>query len=102
MPQGPIAVQQSPAANGNKSALYVNGAKVIKASAGMVAQINVLVAGAAGAVYDCATTAAAAAVTANQIAVIPATVGPVEIRFPALVGIVVVPGAGQVISVSYD
>lgn len=100
MPQGPIAVQQSPAINGNKTALYVNKTTVIKATPGMIAQVNVLVAGAPGTINDCATTAAVA--TANEIAVIPATVGPIEIRFPCLVGLVVAPGPGQVLSVSYD
>lgn len=97
MPQGPI--QTLDFTDGTKTALYVNGTTVIKAQPGMVAQINVLVAGVAGTVNDCATTAAVA--TANEIAAIPATVGPIRLGFPCAVGIVVAPGAGQVVSVSY-
>jgi hypothetical protein len=82
--------------------LYINTTNaptVIKAAKGYIARVSVIVAGAAGAVYDCATTAAA--ITANEIAVIPATIGPVALEFPCLTGITVLPGAGQIISVSY-
>ena len=46
-----------------------------------------------GSINDCATTAAIA--TANQVAVIPETVGPVELDFPCLAGICVALGTGQ-------
>lgn len=86
---------------GTKSALCVTAATIVKAAAGAVMNLEVIVAGAPGAVYDCAATADASA-TANQVAVIPAAVGPVKLEFPCLVGIVVVPGAGQKVSVSYQ
>ncbi|QMV32405.1 hypothetical protein 8G_00011 [Ralstonia phage Hyacinthe] len=64
-------------------------------------RVNVLVAGTAGgAAYDAATTATAAA--ANQIGAWPNTVGSYLIDMPCLNGIVIVPGAGQTVSVSYD
>jgi|SRR6185437_15236539 len=88
------------ASGGVSSALYVSGTHVIKASPGRVIRVNVLVAGAAGTINDCATTAAVA--TANEVAVIPATVGPIDLEFPCLTGITVAPGAAQVISVSYQ
>lgn len=100
MPQGPIAVVQTPPTGGTKSSLYITGTTVVKSTPGMVAKAIVLVAGAPGTINDCSTTAAVA--TANEIAVLPAAVGPIELEFPCLVGIVVVPGAGQVISLSYQ
>lgn len=99
MPQGPFPVfLQNP--GGNKTALYCNAPTVIKNGPGSVISANVLVAGAAGAVYDCI--GSANAKTANQIAVIPAAAGPLEINFPCLVGITYLPGASQVTSFSYQ
>ena len=85
-----------------KSALCFSGApRVLKASAGTVATVSVIVAGSgAGGVYDCATTGAASA-TANQIAAIPNFVGTSVMQFPCLVGVTIYPGTGQTISVSY-
>jgi hypothetical protein len=104
MPQGPIAVAQTPYTGGTLNKLYINtttAPTVIKASKGYIARLSVLVAGSAtGALYDCATTAAA--VTANEVAVIPETVGVTSLEFPCLTGITVLPGTGQVISVSYS
>lgn len=54
----------------------------------------------AGSVNDAATVAAAAA--GNLIAAIPNTVGVFLVDFPLLAGLVIVPGTGQVVSVSYD
>ena len=99
MPQGPIAVLQTPPLYGTATTLYVTGTQVIKATPGIVCKVNVIVAGAAGGIYDCATTAAIA--TANEIASVPATAGPLSIEFPCLVGITYKPGSGQVISISY-
>jgi hypothetical protein len=84
---------------GLSTALNITSPTVIKASPGRLVRINVIVAGAAGAANDCATTGAAAA--ANEVAVIPAAVGPVLLDWPCLTGIVVAPGAGQTIAVSY-
>lgn len=101
MPQNPIQVQQYPPASGRSSRLFINGTTVVKAVPGTVIQLNVLAAGSGtGTVNDCATTAAVA--TANEIAVIPETVGPLLLNFPCLVGITITPGTGQELSVSYD
>lgn len=90
----------APPSNGFvQTALNVNQPTVVKATPGSVLMMNVLVAGSVGAIYDCASSAAAT--TSNEIAVIPAAAGPVELNFPCLVGIVVKPGANQVVSLSY-
>jgi hypothetical protein len=66
-----------------------------------VVRVNVLVAGTtAGTVNDSASVAGAGA--ANEIAALPNVVGPILIDFPILAGLVIVPGTGQVVSVSYD
>ncbi|OYV61585.1 MAG: hypothetical protein B7Z69_00540 [Actinobacteria bacterium 21-73-9] len=80
--------------------LDVTTATVIKASSGRVCNVNVIVAGStAGTVNDVATTGGAAA--ANQVATIPDAVGNYSIQMPCLTGIVVVPGTGQTVAVSY-
>ena len=101
-PSAATPTYPAPAGGGNVStALGVSGTKLVKASAGAVIRALVTVAGSgAGGIYDC--TATAAAVTANQIAVTPATVGPIDIQFPCLVGIFVVTGSGQQIALSYE
>lgn len=64
-------------------------------------RVQVIVAGtAAGAAYDAS--AVAGAVVANQIAVWPNTVGTYLIDMPCYSGILIVPGAGQTVAVSYD
>jgi hypothetical protein len=87
---------------GNKSALYLNGTtpQQIKVGPGAVVRAVVLVAGSGtGAIYDAATTASA--ITANEIATIPETIGPIELDFPVAQGIVVSLGTGQAVSLSY-
>ena len=53
-----------------------------------------------GSVNDSATIAGAT--EANQIAAIPNVVGPILIDFPILAGLVITPGEGQVVNVTYD
>jgi len=81
------------------SSLNITAATVVKATAGRIVTVVVTTAGAAGAVYDHATTSGTGA--ASLIAVIPATVGVYELDFPCANGIVVAPGAAQVVSVSF-
>lgn len=77
----------------------LTAATVVKASAGRVVRISVIVAGSAtGRVYD----AAATGVTTNPIYVIPMTVGVVDVNIPTQYGIVVVPGTGQTVSGSFS
>jgi hypothetical protein len=98
MPQGPFQVQVL--SNATKRTLNITANTVIKASNGNIATVSVVVAGtAAGSIHDAATVAAA--VTANQVAALPATAGPLAINFPVTSGIVVKPGTGQTIAVSW-
>lgn len=86
--------------NGASKTLNITTGTVVKLGAGRVARVSVNVAGAAGALYDVATVASA--VAANQIAVVPATVGIYTVDFPVNLGLVYVPGASQVAAVSYN
>ncbi|KWN80868.1 hypothetical protein WM24_23835 [Burkholderia ubonensis] len=87
-------------ASGKTPIYNITAAAVVKATPGRLVRINVVVAGsAAGTANDCATTGAAAA--ANEIAVIPNTVGTYYLDWPCATGIVVVPGTGQTVAVSY-
>lgn len=101
MPQGPIAVASANLLpQGAKNSLNITTATVVKAAPGTVLSVIVQVAGSGtGTVNDCTTVAAVAA--ANQVAVIPETVGPIEISFPCTKGIVVTPGTGQTLAVSF-
>lgn len=84
-----------------KSAVHITAPTVVKASKGYLESINVITAGSTvGTVNDCTTTGAAA--IANQIGSIPETVGPQTIRMPFQNGLVIVPGTGQVLSLSFQ
>lgn len=120
MPQGAIATvvaknptnAGAPASldNGNNlmtshggllSHLNITATTVVKATPGRLAKVVVLVAGsAAGSVNDVATTGGVA--TANEVFSIPNTAGVYDLDFPMGVGIVVAPGTGQTIAVSYS
>lgn len=96
--RAPTSAQSSNASITSK--LNITTATVVKAAAGELVCFNVTVAGAAGTINDVTTTGAAAA--ANVIAAIPAVLGSYCGRFPFLSGLVVAPGAAQVVSVSYQ
>ena len=84
----------------NKSKLNISAANVVTTNTGHVASISVITAGSTpGTVNDVATTGGAA--TANEVFVIPNTVGRYPIDFPFFNGLVIVPGTGQVVAVSY-
>ena len=86
---------------GSRTMLDITANTVVKTLAGRVVKVAVLVAGsAAGGVYD-AKTVAGSSVT-NQIAVIPNTVGVYSIDIPTFNGIVVEPGTGQTVVISYS
>jgi hypothetical protein len=82
------------------SKLNITTATVVKPASGILVCFAVTVAGAAGTINDTTTTGGAAA--ANVIAAIPAVVGYYCGQFPFLSGLVVSPGAAQVVSVSYQ
>lgn len=86
---------------GLKSVKNLTAAAVVQGGVGRIAKVSVIVAGsAAGTVNDVLTTGAAG--VANQVAVIPNTVGVYDIDWPMSLGIVVVPGTGQTVAVSYQ
>lgn len=85
---------------GTKTFFNIAANTLVKATAGRVAKVSVIVAGdAAGTVHDSATIAGAS--TPNALAIIPNTVGIYNLDFPCANGIVVKTGANQVIMVSY-
>jgi len=86
---------------GTTSAFNITAATVVKTGGGRLIKISVIVAGsAAGAAYDYASTSGVSA--ASEIFVIPNTVGIYEIDWPLATGLVIVPGTGQTIAVSYQ
>lgn len=90
----------SPTPWGNATALDISAATVIKAAPGVAVMAQVITAGTtAGTVND--TTATKSAAVTNQVAALPNVVGAVPINMPCATGIVVVPGSGQVISLSF-
>lgn len=97
MPQSPIQTVNVPV-SGRR--LNITAATVLKAAPGRLYKLVVIVAGAAGTVNDCLTTGAAAA--ANELCVLPAVVGPVEMNVAFLTGLVVVPGAGQTVAAYFN
>jgi hypothetical protein len=85
---------------GTSSQLNITAATLVKATPGRLVKIEVTTAGsAAGAAYDAATTSGN--VAANLIAPLPDTVGGIVLDWPCQNGILIVPGTGQVLSVSY-
>ena len=83
--------------NGNKQTAGITSATLLKTGSGRVAVVSVLVGGAAGAIYDTNN----ASSTANKIYVTPTTAGVYFVNLPVNNGIVVAPGAGQTLAVSY-
>jgi hypothetical protein len=75
-------------------------AAVISAASGYLVSFNVIVAGAAGTINNTTTTGGIA--SGNALCATPATVGiyPVGVKFSS--GLVVNPGAGQTITVTYS
>lgn len=86
---------------GLKTAKNLTASTVVKATAGRIARVSVIVAGStAGSINDVATTGGAA--VANEIAVVANTVGVYDIDMPCTTGIVFVPGTGMTAVVSYS
>ena len=93
------ASQTYMAVQGLINAPGLTAATVVKPSTGRIASVSVIVAGAAvGHIYDANVTSA----TGKPLYVIPQTVGVVFVNMPASFGILVVPGSGQTVSVSYS
>jgi hypothetical protein len=88
--------------NGLSTLEGITGPTVVKATSGRVASVSVIVAGsAAGAIYD-----SASLTQTNQLWVIPATAAstgePYVVNLPCDSGILVVPGSGQILSLSWS
>ena len=85
---------------GTNSVLNITAATVVKVSPGTIWNVNVTTAGTTvGGVYDFATATGEGA--ANLVAVIPIVAGAINLTFPCKTGILIVPGTGQVVSVSF-
>jgi hypothetical protein len=96
---GPVDFTTAPGATA--SVLNITAATVVKASASAGLQVIVNTAGSTvGSVSDTTTVGAVAA--ANLVFSIPNVVGLYALTFPFHSGIVVTPGTGQVLSVSYS
>lgn len=77
----------------------ISTATVVKTGQGRIARVAVVTAGSTvGSIYD----ATDAAATTDKLWTIPNTTGITEINLPVNNGIVVVPGTGQTVAVSYS
>jgi hypothetical protein len=77
----------------------LTAATVLKTTAGRVCNVVVTVAGSApGSVYDSNTTTG----TSKKLFVIPNTTGVYVVNMPTRIGLLVVPGTGQTVTVSYS
>jgi len=86
---------------GSVNSLEISSATYLKTQYGWVAKVSVIVAGTTtGMVYDASSTATAT--TGTRLAVIPNTVGIYTIGMPVNNGIVVTPGSGMIVAVSYS
>ncbi len=99
MPQNPIPVQVRPYP-ALKNKLNLTAATVVKVGKGTCLTVSVIVAGSApGTINDVATDAPTAD---NQIGIIPNAVGSAPVNFAFSTGLLIVPGAGQTVAVSYQ
>lgn len=90
-----------PRPGGTSNRLNITVATLVKATPGTIYNVSVTTAGTTtGAVNDAALVANAAA--SNLVATIPNTVGNYSMVFPCKTGIVITPGTGQVLSVSFN
>jgi hypothetical protein len=92
------AAQQTLLIAGNQVATGVTAATLVATGQGRVATVSVIVAGVAGKLYD----ASLATATTNPLAVMPATVGVFVVNLPFNNGLVIAPGAGQTVTVSFS
>jgi hypothetical protein len=86
---------------GNKNVTGITAQAVVSANPGRVATVSVIVAGSTtGTIWDAANTASAS--NARRLAAIPMSVGVYVINMPVAYGIVVTPGTGMTVAVSYS
>lgn len=84
---------------GVRNKLDISAATLVYTGVGRVCTVVVTAAGTTtGTIYDSNNAAA----TTGKIFIIPNTVGVTVVNFPVTAGIVVTPGSGQVVSISYS
>jgi len=90
-----------PVCSGEQATNNISADAVVKAGVGRLVRISVVTAGsAAGAAHDCAAIGDAAA--GNKVATIPNTAGTIMLLdWPCGLGIVLKPGSGQVLAVTW-
>ena len=87
------------AVQGAKIFQNITATTVVSNTAGRLAVVTVTTAGSSvGTIYD----AAATGITTRPIYTIPNTVGVVFVNLPVAYGVVVIPGTGQAVTVSYS
>lgn len=95
MPQYPYSLP----AGGTLNQLVISTNTVVKGSPGQVCSVSIITSGStSGAIHDCTTSGAA---TSGNV-MMPLTSGTFYAPFKASKGITVIPGTGQVLSVSYE
>lgn len=96
-----VVLPNSLVARGIASRLDITASTLVASGVHQIATLCVITAGStAGTLNDSATTGGAA--TANEVAAIPNAVGCNQLDWPMANGIVVVPGTGQAVSISYN
>ena len=94
------AAQNALDLSGQRNSLALTTTTVVSAKPGRVIVVSVVVAGTGdGTIYDASSIATA--VSGRELAVIPQTVGPFTLAMPVAYGIVVAPGTGQTVTVSF-
>ncbi len=84
---------------GSQITTDITSATLVLSGQGRIARVSVVVAGSgAGSIYD----ASSASATTGKLWTIPTTVGVTEINLPVNNGIVVAPGSGQTVAISYS
>lgn len=84
---------------GKLIATAITAPTVISVAAGRVVKVSVIVAGTSGGtIYDSTSVTS----LAKPVAKIPVAEGITKVNIPVTVGIVVIPGAGQTVTVSYS
>ncbi len=87
------------AISGTQVTTNITTATLVKSGQGWIARVSIVDAGsAAGAIYDASTASA----TTDKLFTLPMTAGIAEINLPVNNGIVVAPGTGQTIVISYS
>jgi hypothetical protein len=87
------------AVQGAKIRQNITSATVVSAAQGRLATVSITTGGSTnGVIYD----SASASVTTRPIYTIPNTIGIVFVNLPVAYGVVVAPGTGQAVTVSYS